>query len=546
MLCETTRFLLLVCMLPLAYVTALPCDAGYTWSGTVCTSAVDAVATQLSVGCDSLWVCARWTAAGANPTLTCWGKGSDGQLGRDDASTGVGDAANEMGNNLISVLPPTGRTVAAVATGYQFTAVLLDDGTVTAFGPNSNGQLGRGNTQQVGHSATYSARGAALVLAALPTNTKATKIACGDAYVCALLDDGTVRCWGNNGLNQLGNGNTNSIGDGAGEMGNSLVAVRLPVLTSAVDVAAGTSFACAVTSDGNVYCWGNNNYGQNGFGTVSTPGQGGNANTLQRVLLPMEFFTSVMSVRCGMGFACVLTSTGQVGCWGLNNYGQLGRGDATNVGASAGEMASLRPIAFPSGLTAISISCGYSHVCAILSNNQIYCWGSNLYGKLGIGSTDSIGDNANEMGNALAAVPLPTGRTAISVSGFYSSTCAIMDNGKTACWGYGYYGLLGTGGTANRGAVANQMGNNLILATLPTASVSTCSAGAHYTGAACALCVEGAYTTTTTNVAGGAYDCTKCGAGTFSVTAGATLASTCGNCVASSQRRTTLTAGWSC
>lgn len=183
---------------------------------------------------------------------------------------------------------------------------------------------------------------------------------------------------------------------------------------------------------------------------------------------------------------CVVSSAGALKCWGNNAEGQLGQGDTVTRGETANEMGSnLTPINVGSGRTVKSFSMGDYHVCAILDNNKVKCWGWNGAGELGLGDTVTRGDNANEMGNNLPYVDLGTGRTAKAISAGGSHTCAILDNDKLKCWGYNTDGELGNESTANVGDQANQMGDNLPYVNLGTGrTVKVISAAGHNT---CAL-----------------------------------------------------------
>ena len=526
---KTTQFLLLVCVLPLAYVTALPCDAGYTWSGTVCTGTFTATVKSVSsTGYTSGHACAIWAPGAGTNRLTCWGKNTGGELGIGNTNN-IGDGANEMGTNLVSVALPTDRYATSVGAGDAHTCTVVDNGNVYCWGTSTYGALGRGDTTVIGDGAGE--MGNALVAAQLPNGLSATKVSCGSDFTCVILSNGKVTCWGKNDKNQLGNGNANTIGDGANEMGNNLVYVHMPDGYVAVDLSCSAANACAVTSDGLVYCWGSNTYGQLGIEVATTARQGGGAGVLLAVKLPVAF-TSATKVSCASNHMCALTNSGQVGCWGRNSEGQLGRGTTAHVGADTTPMSVLSPISLRTGTTAIDLSAYGGHACAVQSDHKIVCWGTGGWAQLGNVATTNIGDAAGEMGDALMVVALPTGLTANSVSVGYSYSFGVLSDGRIGCWGSNGVGILGLGISGGiRGDTSDEVGNGLTRISLPTASVSTCSAGAHYTGAECTLCVEGAYTTTT-NVLGSAYDCTKCSAGTFSVTTGATLASTCGNCAA--------------
>ncbi|NDA77286.1 MAG: hypothetical protein EBY07_05690, partial [Actinobacteria bacterium] len=126
------------------------------------------------------------------------------------------------------------------------------------------------------------------------------------------------------------------------------------------------------------------------------------------------------------------------------------------------------------GRTATAVSVGGVHVCAILDNSSVKCWGYNggsspqNGGELGLGDTANRGDGPNEMGDNLPTVDLGTGRTAISISAGAAHTCVVLDNNKVKCWGLNFAGQLGLGDTANRGDAANEMGDNL-----PTVDLGT-------------------------------------------------------------------------
>src|SRR5262249_40681265 len=137
-------------------------------------------------------------------------------------------------------------------------------------------------------------------------------------------------------------------------------------------------------------------------------------------------------------FTCALLNTGEVKCWGWSialPYGTGSKGDSPN------EMGDLLPaVSLGTGLTAKSISAGMHHACALLSNNQIKCWGDNPYGTLGQGDTVPRTILAR-MGAALPVVSLGTGRTAKAVYASQQVTCALLDTNQLKCWGGFWVGL---------------------------------------------------------------------------------------------------------
>ena len=142
---------------------------------------------------------------------------------------------------------------------------------------------------------------------------------------------------------------------------------------------------------------------------------------------------------------CGLSSTGLVKCWGKNQSGVLGLGDAQSRGGVASQVPSKLPVielGADRKATAITVS-GGSSACALLDNGDVKCWGNNEFGQLGTGGTEDRGDDLGEMGDALKAIPLGAGRKAIAISAGDSHSCAVLDDGSVKCWGSGADGQLG-------------------------------------------------------------------------------------------------------
>ena len=111
------------------------------------------------------------------------------------------------------------------------------------------------------------------------------------------------------------------------------------------------------------------------------------------------------------------------------------------------------------GLGISQVSAGHSHTCLLWVDGEVACWGSNTYGELGIGNTNSIGDQAGEMGSSLGSSTSRAGGPP-QISAGEHATCAVLDNGGLL-WGWGDSGRLGSEMTANIGDGANEMGDNL-------------------------------------------------------------------------------------
>ena len=240
-------------------------------------------------------------------------------------------------------------------------------------------------------------------------------ISAGYYYTCALLSTGAVKCWGNNDNGQLGDDSTLQ----------SLTPVSVPSLSSGVTaIAAGRYHACAVLNTGAVKCWGWNLYGQLGDGST--------LQSLTPVSVP-SLSSGVTAIAAGERHTCALLSTGAVKCWGYNDNGQLGDGSAASV---TPRTTPVDVSTLSSGVTAIST--GSYHTCALLSTGAAKCWGKNTSGRLGDGSNTA----------SLTPVSVSTLSTGvIAIAAGEAHTCAVLNTGAVKCWGYNVSGQLGDGST---------------------------------------------------------------------------------------------------
>ena len=229
-----------------------------------------------------------------------------------------------------------------------------------------------------------------------------------------------MRCWGDAPQGQLGNGIIDST-----SAGTFSTPVEVQGITSgATAISSFSDHTCAVVS-GGVKCWGANDYGQLGTGTASaTP-----TATAVSVALPGGFTASKIAV--GDVTSCALSPGGAVKCWGRNDYGQLGNNTTVDSNPSP-----VDPIGLTSGVSAIGA--GRYHVCAALTAGGAKCWGGNLFGEQGIGTTGS-GEHSP------VTVTNLTGLTATGVGAGDSTSCLVINNGTLRCWGKDYYGELGNG-----------------------------------------------------------------------------------------------------
>lgn len=162
------------------------------------------------------------------------------------------------------------------------------------------------------------------------------------------------------------------------------------------------------------------------------------------------------SVSVGATHSCLLLPSGRVKCWGDGSGGRTGQGSVVDLGDDPGEMAALPAVNLGVGRTATALSAGSNHMCALLDDATVKCWGNGLFGRLGQDSTTHLGDNAGEMAT-LPAVHLGAGRTASAVTAGQFHTCALLDDASVKCWGGGSDGQLGQDSTADRGDSAGEM-----------------------------------------------------------------------------------------
>jgi hypothetical protein len=289
----------------------------------------------------------------------------------------------------------------------------------------------------------------------------------------------------------LGLGDNATRGNDPGEMGDSLPAVSLGTGRTATAIAAGHNFTCAVLDDASIKCWGRSDSGQLGQGDNASRGDAAGEMGDNLPAVPLGTGRTAAAIDLGSNAACALLDDASIKCWGNNASGRLGLGDTANRGDAAGEMGDNLPaVSLGTGRTARSVSAGSAHGCAVLDDGTAKCWGVNGSGRLGLGTASSRGAIAGDMGDALPAVSLGTGRTAADISAGDTHSCALLDNGTVKCWGSSASGQGGRGDTDARGDIPGEMGDALPSIDLGSAnalgvagSVTTTGSGAQIPGA---------------------------------------------------------------
>jgi cysteine-rich repeat protein len=353
--------------------------------------------------------------------VRCWGQGSSGQLGHGTPESLGDDEHPALAGDL-----SLGALATSIAVGDSHSCAVLAGGTVRCWGTGADGRLGYGNTQNIGDTELPSSVGV------VDVGGTVSQLAAGGSHTCALLTSGAVRCWGNGANGRLGYGNTSSIGDTETPASAGDVTVGGAV----TQLVAGEAHTCALLTTGAVRCWGNGADGRLGYGTTTSIGDTESPASAGDVPLGEP----AVSLAAGAQHTCAILATGALRCWGNGADGRLGYGNTTSVGAAdAGDVAV--------GGDAVQVAAGARHTCALLTTGDVRCWGAGVDGRLGAGSTTTIGDD--ELPSSVSIVKLSGSPTRI-VAG-PTHTCVLQTDGDVKCWGTGAGGRLGYGNTANIG-----------------------------------------------------------------------------------------------
>jgi alpha-tubulin suppressor-like RCC1 family protein len=381
-----------------------------------------------------------------------------------------GDEPGEMGDNLPHVDLGTSVEARAVITGYYRSCVITHDYRLKCWGLGSNHGLGRGNTTNYG--ALSDEMGDNLPFFPLGTNRTIDStlpiedtLTLGNSMGCVILDGGELKCWGFNANGQLASSITTHIGDTANELGDGWIPVNFGAGVTVKKVENKNYITCALTNLNQLKCWGLNVYGQLGQGNVLLSSTG-NAATEPVSIPAINVGTGRHVIDFGVGVfhVCALLDNNRVKCWGRNDQGQLGLElpAATNIGTAPGEMGdNLAYVDLGEDAFVQNIEVGSNHNCAHLTDGRVKCWGYNLNGQLGQGTSTNVGNFALQMGDNLPAVNFGVGRTAVKLKTGFNNNCAILDNGEMKCWGLNTYGQLGLEHNFEIGKSPFSLGANL-------------------------------------------------------------------------------------
>jgi alpha-tubulin suppressor-like RCC1 family protein len=359
----------------------------------------------------------------ANGEVRCWGANADGQLG--DGTTTLRNTPAPVCLSGSGAACPRVIDATNISAGKNHTCVVRLNGTVLCWGANAQGQLGDGTTTDRPNPVQVCQTTCGFLLGSV-TNVSAGGSDATDAHTCAVTSVHSAACWGDNSFGQLGDGTTIDrllavtvcvSGSGSG----------CPNLSNVNDVAAGATFSCAVMGNGGIKCWGENGSGQLGDGLlvdrtlpgnvcagssgpacppvataasidagddhacmvspvlggsvfcwgVNFAGQIGDGTTTSRTLPTFASAAAAHEVAAGGNHTCMVVASGAVSCWGDNPNGQVGDGTTTDK---------LSPTTVTGLTNTRAIAAGVTLSCALKSDLTTQCWGSNVAGQIGDGT----------------------------------------------------------------------------------------------------------------------------------------------------------------
>ncbi len=307
--------------------------------------------------------------------------------------------------------------------GNRTNCGLTADGRLLCWGDWEHGGLGTGELDYV-----FTAEEAVQV----PLGGTAVQGSSG-SFRCALLADGSLRCWGFADGTPVGLPDQ-TVGDDEAASDVPFVDLGSPVET----IVGGSSFACALVEDGRIRCWG-------GYGEFGELGQGATTP----IWTPMEILAApdvdiggpAVAISAGASVACAIRHDGALYCWGYGGNGEQGRGNTENIGDDETPV-EVGPVPLAGAVRDVDV--GLAVVCAIFEAGDVLCWGRNEVGQLGQAHTENLGDDESLESSS----PISLGGPARDVVVSHNHVCALLEDGTLRCWGSGEYGGLGSGQTS--------------------------------------------------------------------------------------------------
>lgn len=344
-----------------------------------------------------------------NAGVKCFGSSLFGNLGYGDTIS-RGANPGDMGDNLpfVDFGTTSSKVIQVDGTGVH-TCMLFDNGKMKCFG-QAGPQLGYEDFETRGDEPDE--MGDNLSFVDLGSHgykiTQISTAGSGGAHTCALFENGKVKCFGNGFFGQLGYGDQRHRGSSPGDMGDNLPFINFGNNQTVIHISCGNAHTCVILQNGGVKCIGNNRFGGLGYG--DTENRGNRPTDMGDNLSFVDFGNTngsrAIQLSSSVGHTCALFDNGKMKCFGAGFSGALGTGDENHRGDDPGEMGDALPF-IDFGSTerkVVQMSTGGSHNCAVFDDGSLKCFGQATNGALGYGDTENRGDEPGEMGDNLPFV----------------------------------------------------------------------------------------------------------------------------------------------
>ena len=381
-------------------------------------------------------------------------------------------AVDEVGNESSCSSPPTTYRLRElnsgilllkkISSGSRHSCVVTESGGVKCWGQGGRGRLGNGADDDSNNQVDV------LGIAGTGTLGDIVQISSGGKHACALNTSGQVMCWGEGSHGRLGHDGTSDSNFPVTVVGTT----GSGILSNIVQISSGREHTCGVASNGQVMCWGRGDDGRLGNNSAShssrpviVVGTSGNG-----------VLGSIVQVSSGLRHTCALGSDKRVLCWGEGGDGMLGdnqTGDRNYPGLVSDAQGSTNPLE-----NIVQINSGDSHVCALVINSEVKCWGSGASGKLGHRATANKNYPVSVVKGERGSDVLTD---IIEISLGESHSCALSVNGQVKCWGEGQYGRLGHNSEDDKSyPVSVMLGSNPLddIVEVSSGGVHTCALSA--------------------------------------------------------------------
>jgi alpha-tubulin suppressor-like RCC1 family protein len=322
------------------------------------------------------------------------------------------------------------RGAKTISGGAEHTCAVTSTRKVRCWGRNSSGQLGNNSTLD------------SLTPVEVVGLSDAVSVVASESHSCAVTAPGLLYCWGDNTSGQLGINSDQAL---------SLLPVLVPGPSPVQMVSSNGLNMCALTTAGEVYCW--------GWAALGELGNGTNQNPTKMITAPAQRLTGhIVTLTSSWHNQCALNDQGVEFCWGDNRNGRLGIGTAGEPSLAVAVSGVAGHVKDIGGIGAAS--------CAILDDMSVKCWGT--------GGSNQLAQGSNTNDSYFPVTVMGMSGNPIMITGGWGHACVLLDTGKVKCWGNNPNGALGNGTTSNASVTVDVIGNAPIFVVIDAGWQHTC------------------------------------------------------------------------